>query len=189
MAVKNIFSLEGIDGSGKSTQHNLVRKHLKNSGIELATPTNPSHNILGEFIRTNVRELDPWLRNQLFILDIEHENRVIANDRTVDAVLWDRYIDSFYASNQEMTIAEAEELTAALDQPLRTFVLDVPVVVIMEDRKEVHDHHTIPDWLEMKRQRYVDLAEAYPARIEMIDGTIEKEAIAQHIAGVIMESL
>jgi len=185
----NIFSLEGIDGSGKSTQQELVRNELLSSGITIATPTCPSHGVLGEFIRDNVRDLDPRLRTKLFMLDIEHENLALSEQEEIDAVLWDRYIDSFYTSNQEMTAEEATQVTSHLDSPVRTFFLDVPIPVIMNDRKEAHDHHTIPEWLEMKRARYLDLAGVHTDRIEVIDGTIDKITIAKHISAVILDTL
>ncbi len=185
----NIYSLEGIDGSGKSTQQELVRDQLLLSGVTISTPTSPSHGVLGEFIRSQVRVLDPRLKTKLFLLDIEHENLLMSESPDVQAALWDRYIDSFYTSNEEMTIDQANEATKHLTAPLRTFFLDVPVSVIMDDRQEVHDHHTVPEWLEMKRSRYLDLANAHPERIEVIDGTAERLEICNYISSVILSEL
>lgn len=182
-----VFSLEGIDGSGKSTQQKLVTKFLEENGLKVATPTSPSHNILGEFIRSNVRQLEPGLRNRLFLLDIEYIDDTIPPD--CDTVLWDRHVDSFYASNPEMDLEEAAKLTEGITPPLKTFFLDVDIETIMKLRTEVHDHHTIPEWLKMKAERYRELAqvEANLGRIVTIDGTLPPDEITAQISSVILE--
>jgi dTMP kinase len=183
------FSLEGIDGSGKSTQQLLVQQALESMGIQVALPTSPSHNVLGELIRSNVNELEPSLRNKLFLLDIEHTAESIGRDNQVDIVLWDRHIDSFYTSNPEMSPAEARTLTSKITVPRKTFLLDVSVEVIMKSRGEVHDHHTIPEWLEMKVDRYKELAMSYPDRIIVIDGNAPRDEVTSQIVGSVLEHL
>jgi len=190
MAIEQkIFSLEGIDGSGKSTQQGLVAAELLEDGIQIATPTSPSHGVLGEFIREQVLDLDPWLKTRLFMLDISYENEIISRRPELRATLWDRYIDSFYTSNEEMSVADAEAATVELEPPIKTFILDVQVSLIMDSRTEVHDHHTIPEWLEMKRSRYLEVADIYPDRVEVIDGSSDMGVISQHIARVIRSNL
>lgn len=69
--LKNMFNLEGIDGSGKTTQIPLIKKSLERAGFTVHIFKNPSTSMLGEFIRKNVKSFDPWLRNRLFVLDMQ----------------------------------------------------------------------------------------------------------------------
>jgi dTMP kinase len=176
-----LFSLEGVDGSGKSTQQKLVSQYMDVRGFVIATPSSPSHNQLGEFIRANVRELEPNLRNRLFLLDMEYIVETESSKSAYDAMLWDRHLDSFLTSNPEMTIDEALVMARNVVPPTRTFLLDVSVDTILHGRKDVHDQHTVPEWLELKAARYREAADRWPERIEVIDGTLPRDQITAHI--------
>ena len=120
--LKNMFSLEGIDGSGKTTQIPLIKGSLDRAGFTIRIFKSPNTNLLGEFIRKNVRIFDPWLRNRLFILDMQAT--LMDQEKNFDpnvVLLWDRYIDSFYTSNPEMTLKEADLLVAEMPLPVKTF--------------------------------------------------------------------
>ena len=111
----NLFSLEGIDGAGKTTQTPLIAAALKQLEFDVRILKSPSTEPLGEFIRKHVRTLEPWLRNALFVLDMQATMRSHTKDDSSNVVLlWDRYIDSFYASNPEMTLDDALTLVSEM---------------------------------------------------------------------------
>lgn len=184
-----IFSFEGIDGSGKSTQTDAVAKELGKLGLTAVVLRSPRHDLFGEFIRRNVRELDPWLRNRLFLLDIEVSLREEAEVHTDAVLLWDRYIDSFYASNPEMTLGDSSNLTAALPLPLRTFFLDIDPSYIFEERADVVDEHSVPEWLQLKSERYGELATLFGDRILAIDARQPQDEITKQIITEIVRDL
>lgn len=184
---RNMFSLEGIDGVGKTTQAPLIKDVLESYGFAAHLLKSPDTTLLGEFIRANVRHLDPWVRNQLFLLDIQATLRRFRYEADV-VLIWDRYIDSFYASNPEMTLDEAEELVRPLARPYRTFWLDIDPSVIFDRRKQSLDHHSDPIWLQLKVDRYRQLYALHPSRIIRIDADRPKASVTEQITNTIMDS-
>ncbi len=179
--LKNLYSLEGIDGAGKSTQSYLVPAALETHGIETKVLKSPDNTLLGNFIRANVRILPPWLRNKLFLLDFEASMRNVQARTEKTVYIWDRYVDSFYASNPEMSFHEAQSLSQGLPLPRRTFLLDMEPQYVFSERTTTLDHHSDPEWLQMKAQRYRELAELFSERIVKIDARQPKEAITEQI--------
>ncbi len=174
------FSLEGIDGCGKSTQLRLLREEIEKCKFRVAALCSPSTSPLGEFIRENVRQLEPWVRTELFLLDIRCSIQQ-ASGNGADILLWDRYVDSFYASNPEMTEEEAELITANLPKPTKTFFLDIEPRYVFSERAQVVDHHCDPKWMAMKATRYQALLTRYPERMVRIDARQEQGVITNQI--------
>ena len=188
--LKNMFSLEGIDGSGKTTQMTLIKGSLERAGFTVRIFKSPSTNILGEFIRKNVKVFDPWLRNRLFVLDMQ--TTLMDQDKDLDPnaiLLWDRYIDSFYASNTEMTLEEADILVAEMPVPIRTFWLDIEPTIVLSERKETINEHSDPEWLTFKQQRYKELLQRDPQRIIRVDGKRPVEAVTNDVTKEILRTM
>jgi dTMP kinase len=188
--LKNMFSLEGIDGSGKTTQIPLVREYLERVGFLVRIFKNPSTSVLGEFIRKNVRSFNPWLRNKLFILDIQAMLMDQGENPDPNIVLlWDRYIDSFYTSNPEMTIEEANKLVFEMPTPIKTFWLDIKPAIVLKNRSETTNEHSDPKWLSLKQQRYNELLRKNPKRIVRINGQQPIESVTKQIAEEIIKTM
>ncbi len=185
---KNMFSLEGIDGAGKSTQAPLVKSTLQERGYEVKILKSPDETLLGKFIRNNVKKIDPWLRNELFLLDIKNSLKKI-EDGSETIFLWDRYIDSFYSSNEEMSLSEANNLTKNLPKPNKTFLLNINPETVLKKRKEVLDHHSVPKWLRQKNERYKELSRIYPDRFSVIDATLPIDKVTQKITNKIIKEV
>lgn len=186
----NMFSLEGIDGSGKTTQVPLIKEALELVGFSVLVFKSPSTSIFGEFIRKNVRTLNPWLRNRLFILDMQIT--LMDQEKKLDpraVIIWDRYIDSFYTSNTEMTIEEADNLVAQMPTPIRTFWLDVEPTIVLTKRSEVTNEHSDIDWLTTKQKRYSELLHRNPQRIVRIDGQQPVELVTRLIVEEIIKTM
>ncbi len=179
--IPNMFSLEGPDGSGKSTQIPLIKESLKKRGYEICILKSPDTTLLGEFIRKNVRELDPWLRNQLFLLDISYTLKKVENIKQPVIFLWDRYIDSFYTSNKEMSLQESIDLIKDLPRPSKTFLLDMESRYIFIERQATLDHHSDPVWLNLKVERYHELANLEPERFIKIDARLPIVEVTRQI--------
>lgn len=187
---KNMFSLEGIDGSGKTTQTPFIKESLERAGFTVRIFKNPSTGLLGEFIRKNVRLFEPWLRNRLFILDMQATLMNQEKNHDPNTILiWDRYIDSFYASNQEMTISNAVNLVANMPVPAKTFWLDIDPMIVLSQRSEATDDHSDPEWLSLKQHRYGELFQRYPQRIVRIDGQQSINKITNQIVDEIIKTM
>src|SRR5437870_3245745 len=103
---KNIFiALEGIDGSGKSTQAKLLSDKMQKEGLKVYLTCEPTGSPIGSLIRNILKgkmEADHRVIAGLFVADrLEHllhkTNGILkklANDFTV---ITDRYYFSSYA--------------------------------------------------------------------------------------------
>src|SRR5918996_686183 len=95
-------TFEGLDGSGKTTQAELLRAHLVESGRDVVATREPGGTELGERIRSLLLEgpeMSPWAEAALFAAArAELVDRVIAPalERGAD-VICDRYVDSSLA--------------------------------------------------------------------------------------------
>jgi dTMP kinase len=95
-------TFEGLDGSGKTTQVELLRRHLEESGREVVVTREPGGTELGEQIRgllLHGPDMSAWAEAALFAAArAELVERVIAPARERGAdVLCDRYVDSSLA--------------------------------------------------------------------------------------------
>ncbi len=166
--LKKTFSLEGIDGSGKTTQIKEVSNTLRKLGYNVLIFKSPSDTLFGNFIRANVKKLEKKLLRDLFLLDIKNQQK---SAKHYDLIIWDRHVDSFYSSNNDMSLAEFKQIYKTLGLPEKTFFLDLNPNIVIEQRKEAIDHHVIKSWQEEKRKRYLELEKLFPDRIKKIDAS------------------
>jgi dTMP kinase len=184
-------SIEGVDGSGKSTQARLLEQHLAGLGREVVATREPGGTELGEAVRRlvlNGPEMAGWAEAALFAASrAEHAAEVIrpALDRGADVVC-DRFVDSSLAYQG---IARGLGLEAVLQLnltvlegllPDRTFVLALEAGAAGTRRQGD------PDRIEREGdafqarvgKAYEELAGRFPERIELLDGSLPAEAIA-----------
>lgn len=182
------FSLEGIDGVGKTTQFSRLEKELVARGVPIRLGKSPSPTALGEFLRSNMGSLKTWERNALFLMDM------IAflkdNEGSEKVLLWDRYKDSNRVANKDMTLKQAEESVVCLPETNRTFLLDLDPEIVVSGRKEsLHGHLLDLEWQREKRKRYLDLAERDKPRIVVVDANKSENEITDFIATFIVNDL
>lgn len=164
---KFMYSIEGIDGSGKTSVTKLVVANLKTYGVEAELGKSPSPTAMGEFLRANLGTLEAWQRHSLFVMDM-----IDVLKRKQGVIVWDRYIDSNIVSNKDTSPQDAEKWITCLPTPTKTFLLDIDPEVVIRDRKDsLHDHSLDLDWQKLKRERYLDLAQTHPERIVVLDAT------------------
>jgi dTMP kinase len=195
-------SFEGVDGSGKSTQARLLEEHLAARGRAVVATREPGGTELGERIRRLLLDgppISPWAEAALFAASrAEHAAQVIrpALERGTDVVS-DRFIDSSLAYQgiaRGLGLERVLELNlAVLDGllPDRTFVLAVDTAEAAARREGV------PDRIEQEgdafqaevARAYAELAERYPERVELLDGTLPPEEVAAAVRSRIEDLL
>lgn len=187
-------TFEGIDGSGKTTQVELLRASLEADGREVVTTREPGGTPLGEQVRAVLLEgpaITAWAEAALFAAArAELVERVIqpALDRGAD-VICDRYLDSSLAYQgiarglgvEEVLEMNVPAIGALL--PDRTILLLVDLdeslrrVGDARDRIEREDD----DFRAQVDRAYRELAELYPDRIVAVDGSQAPEQISKEI--------
>lgn len=96
---------EGLDGSGKSTQINLLAEALRKRGEKVFVTAEPTEYETGAYIRrilSQSLEKDMYLQAALFLADrLEHithpENGILAHLNRGETVICDRYYYSSFA--------------------------------------------------------------------------------------------
>ena len=195
-------SFEGVDGSGKSTQAELLRDHLAALAREVLMTREPGGTDLGERLRTIVLDgppISPWAEAALFAASrAEHAAELIrpALERGADVVC-DRFIDSSLAYQgiarglglDEVLALNLTVLGGLL--PDRTFVLAVDAVAALA--RQEHE----PDRIEREGnvfqaevgRAYEKLARRFPERVQLLDGALPPDAIAAMVRGRVEDLL
>lgn len=187
-----LITLEGIDGSGKSTLMESLRGKL--ADLDPVYTREPGATWVGDAVRRAVRErVDPVTEALLFAADhAAHLVRVIRPALEAGRlVISDRYTDSRYAYQSitlEGIIPSPLSWLEALHtgwtlRPDRTFLLILPVEEAMNriGHHATPEHFESPELLARVQARYLDLAAADPTRFVIIDAMKEKEEIQNFV--------
>jgi dTMP kinase len=189
-------TFEGLDGSGKTTQVELLRRHLEEAGREVVVTREPGGTELGEQIRELLLHgpgMSAWAEATLFAAArAELVERVIAPARERGAdVLCDRYVDSSLAYQgiaRGLGVEEVLELNLAAVQgvlPDRTFLLLVDPAVAARrtggerDRIEREDD----DFRARVDAAYRELAARFPERIVPVEADGSTKEVALRVRG------
>lgn len=191
------ITFEGIEGSGKTTQLDLLAEHLRAAGCSVVTTREPGGTPLGEKLRDLLLhpENDPVPLAELFMLEAARAQlaqRVIAPALEAGAyVLADRYADSSLAY-QAGARGVAWETVGLLNTeacgglvPDRTLVFELPVAQSLERARNrtstTADNRRFEDealtFHTKVAEGYRRLALADPARVRIIDAGGPREYV------------
>jgi dTMP kinase len=194
-----LITLEGIDGSGKSTILRLLHRYFQDN-LDVVFTREPTNGWIGEAVYRAIKsKTDPLAELFLFIADhADHLSSTIKpalEDNKI--VISDRYSDSRYAY-------QGVTLKGTVDHPLdwvmglhkgwtvvpdTTILLDVnPATAIT--RVGNRDHQTKFEkvaFLEQVRSNYLKLAEKEPDRFLIVDAGLPIEEVEDIVLSAICE--
>ena len=191
-------TLEGLDGSGKTTQALLLAATLEGEGHEVVVTREPGGTPLGEEIRNLVLhggDMAPWAEAALYAASrAQHVQEVIRPTLERGAVvICDRYVDSSVAYQgiaRGLGLERVLELNLAAVgglMPELTILLEVEStgaaarVGDVRDRIEREDD----DFHARAGAAYRQLAALFPDRYVTLDGSAAPDLIAEEIRGAL----
>ncbi|MGA0210395.1 MAG: dTMP kinase [Pontimonas sp.] len=200
------ITFEGGDGSGKTTQINLLASWLESEGHTVVITREPGGTDLGTELRNIIlhREgfIAPRAEALLYAADRSHHIHTLVRPalQRGEIVVQDRYLDSsvaYQGAGRVLDPTEVRNISLWATENLMpdlTVVLDVPASVAKErqaagerqyDRleAEAEDFHT------RVRESYLALAAEEPHRFLVIDGESSIEEIHQAIVDKVSDLL
>lgn len=201
-----LITFEGIEGSGKSTQANLLSDFLSGNGYKVTLTREPGWGHLGNLIRTLILEerelvLAPMAELFLFCADrAQHVKDFIAPRlKNGEIVICDRFYDSTvvyqgYGRKLDMRLVNKAAKASALDvTPEITFLLNLPVregLARLKERGSITKMDEEPlEFHEMIRQGYMLIARREPERIKSVNADRDITTVHEEIKALVMERL
>ena len=188
--------IEGIDGSGKSTQAELLRKYFKEKGKKVIKFREPSDSKWGKRIREKAKYSDGLTSEEqyiLFLKDREHnfKNNLLPYLKKGYIVILDRYYHSTYAYQGAFGLDKRKILRENLricSPPEMLFILDLPVNEAwkrISDRKKDSLFESI-EFLKEVRENYYDF---WGNDVHYISADQPPDSILRFISGKVEERL
>ncbi len=202
---ERFISLEGIEGSGKSTQARLLKEFLVDRGIDTVQTVEPGGTGIGEQIRSILLEpgnhMDSMTELLLYFASrAQHVKEVIVPALEAGkVVITDRFSDSTvayqgYARGLDMNVIESlDRIVTGECRPSLTILLDLDVEDgIRRNRRagkkdrfeleEVEFHRRV-------REGFLKIAEQDIKRVTMVDASGTPEDVHEKIRTIVLNHL
>ena len=194
-------TFEGLDGSGKTTQVELLAQRLRADGLEVVTTREPGGTPLGEGIRDLILDGDgrisAWAEAALFAAArAELVDRVIAPALERGAVVvCDRYIDSSLAYQGIARGLGVDRILELNLHATRGVLPDKTFLLLIDPEEAARRRGGARDRIEREGEEfrarvdgaYRQLAELFPRRVIPIDATASPTDTADLIHGQLRE--
>lgn len=196
---KNVFiALEGIDGSGKSTQARLLADRLRDAGHDTHATFEPTNGMVGVTLRNILRgniKADERVIAGLFLADrldhlLNEESGLVRIVKEGRSIVTDRYYFSSYAYNGVHVdldwVIAANSLCPQILKPDVHIFIDVPPEVCMQrinaNRQGTELYENL-DNLTRVRNKYMEAFDKLKGseRILIIDGNRQPEVVAEDV--------
>lgn len=192
------ITFEGGDGSGKTTQIELLKSWLEERGHTVVVTREPGGTDLGNELRDIILHrkgfIAPRAEALLYAADRAHHIHTLvapALERG-DVVVQDRYLDSsvaYQGAGRVLDPTEVRDVSLWATEnlmPHLTILLDVPADVAkqrQDSNERAYDRleAEAEDFHQRVRESYQRLADAEPERFVVLDGTDSIEEIHHQI--------
>ena len=198
------ITLEGIEGSGKSTSLKDISNTLDQKSIDYIVTKEPGSGSLGKDLRSLLLNNDNKISGQveLLLMMADRKNHldslVIPNLNDGNWVISDRYLDSTYAyqgGGREMDFALIDELSNSLNLPAPdlTILFDLPVEIALERAKQRANLDRFEkepiDFHNRIRNVYKSRAMEDPKRIKIVDSSVSFQEVKDQVVCIVSQFL
>jgi dTMP kinase len=187
-------TFEGLDGSGTTTQSELLRKHLEEAGRDVVLTREPGGTELGERVRELVLgglEISPWAEAALFAAaraELVAEVIQPALERGADVVC-DRYLDSSLAYQGIARGLGVDRVLALNVNAIRGILPDVTFLLLIDPEEAQRRSGPPGDRIEREGdaflrevdKAYRELGSAFAGRITTIDASRPADEVAKEV--------
>jgi len=200
------ITVEGIEGTGKSTQFGFLTEQIEERGHTVFRTREPGGTPMAERVRRILLDIDqepmPEIAELLLFFasrSLHLQNAILPALARGEWVLCDRFTDTsraYQGSGRGLDMAQIETLAGWVQgeiEPDLTILLDAPVEIGLERAKlrgEVDrmDSQAL-EFYRRARQSYLELAEGFPERFEVVDASVEIVAVQASIKRVLQKTL
>jgi len=188
------IAFEGLDGSGSSTQVELLVRQLNSTGVKAFGTKEPTNNLVGGLIRGLLTH--QWKTSSegfqlLFAADRAHHlsSEIIPNLEKGNIIVTDRYFFSTFAfGSVDLPLSWLKSINSRFPLPDLTILLKVRPEVCLErigKTRKSFEFFEQKEKLEKTWRTYETLAHDPKNKIKMVDGERSIEEIAQDIYGLV----
>lgn len=199
--MKKLFIvLEGIDGSGTSTQATLLKNYFSTQGEQAIISPEPSAGPIGKLIRSAMRnpailsQNQPHLDLQLSYLFAADRHYHLYNEKdgvfkTIEQDLCHVITPRYYFSSLAYNAYNPQEfefiyqLNQKFPNPDLVIYIDIPLEVSLArlEERSIREVYETRENLKRVKQNYQQIFANYPGKILIVKGTESKPEIHQQI--------
>jgi dTMP kinase len=201
-----LISLEGIEGTGKTTQAVFLADYLKQKGFRVTKTEEPGGTEIGLQIRKLLLSPESSAMDSLTELLLYNASRVQHIREVImpllemgDIVVTDRFSDSTvayqgYGRGIDLKLLDALDLISTQKmRPDLTILLDIDVETGLRRNRRVNKDDRIErediSFHERVRQGFIHIAALSSERIRMVDCSGSVDAVSGEIASIVDEFL
>ena len=200
----SFITLEGIEGSGKSTSLETITKTLSDHNINFILTKEPGGGPLGQDLRTLLLDkssrISPDTELLLMMADRKDhiDNYVIPNLEKGIWIISDRYLDSTYAyqgGGRQIDTSKIDKLVSLLDLPIPdlTILFDfAPSIALKraQKRSALDRFESEPiEFHERIRSTYLSLSELHSERFKLVDSSKEIIEVQDQVKKILLDYL
>ena len=190
------ITLEGIEGSGKSTSLETIQSFLECRDIQYITTKEPGGGPIGKELRSLLLNKESKISSEVELLLMmadrkNHlDNIVLPSLEKGTWVISDRYLDSTYAyqgGGRGIDISKIDNLVNLLNIPLPhlTLLFDLSPDIALErakNRSELDRFEQEPLAFHVRiRDEYLRLSELHQERIKIVDSSLNFDQVEYQV--------
>ena len=200
----SFISIEGCDGTGKSTQAKKLQEKLTDLGKKVFLTKEPGGSPLGQMIRTLLleNEIEDSL-TELFLLSAARRDHLLEIKKELSQgkiVVTDRFSDSSlayqgYAKGLALhKIAFITDLATDGFMPDLTILLDLDLEIMHERILQSAKHNNFYDKKDLAfhkkvKSGFLKIAKLYPDRVVILDANKSREELSDEILKIVLSRL